>query len=71
LVSVIASYNNPELINSKKETSPSHRILRYNPTYIKPLIGNMMLLEIGIEKILVKCPRFNYWVQSILARKQQ
>lgn len=69
LIGIIDQFENPELINNNKETSPSHRILTHYPGYNKPLVGNMMLLQIGIEQILSKCPRFRGWVRAIIARK--
>lgn len=69
LIQIINDYENPEKINNKKETSPSHRILKHYPTYKKNLMGNIMLLDIGIDQILLKCPRFKVWIDSIVQRK--
>jgi len=69
LLHVIQSFDNPELINDKKETSPSHRIIAHYPSYRKVFLGNMMILEIGIETIIQKCPRFKAWIDKIIAFK--
>lgn len=70
LIEIINRYDNPELINGNKATSPANRISQLYPDYNKPFEGNMMLLEIGIDQILARCPRFRSWVESIIARKR-
>jgi Domain of unknown function (DUF4276) len=69
LKAIVAQYDNPELINGNKATSPSHRILELYPAYNKPFEGNMMLIEIGIDVIIDRCPRFKAWIESIISRK--
>lgn len=59
-------YPNPEMINSRKETSPSHRLKRIIAGYNKPLYGHYLAEAIGIERIRSKCPRFNNWVQTLI-----
>lgn len=63
---IIAHYANPEEINSSPEGAPSKRLLRITPEYNKVLEGNLVALEIGIETILNKCPRFAGWVHRII-----
>jgi hypothetical protein len=70
LLSIIDQYENPEDINNRKETSPSHRLLAHYPDYNKHLLGNMIALEIGIDHILSKCPRFKNWIETIISKKQ-
>jgi len=70
LVDLTIQYENPELINGAKATSPSHRILQLYPDYNKPFEGNMMLLEIGIDQILYRCPRFKTWVAGLINLKK-
>lgn len=68
LVNIVKTYDNPELINDLRETSPSHRILNAYPSFKKPLLGNMIALEIGIDQLLARCTRFRTWVESLIAR---
>ena len=57
---------NPENINSSSEGAPSKRLLRIKPDYNKALEGNLIALEIGINAILEKCPRFAEWINNIV-----
>ena len=63
---IIDSYDNPEDINSGAATAPSKRILAIQPDYNKVLEGNVLALEIGIEKILERCPRFSRWINTLI-----
>ena len=65
LSKVFADYNNPELINNNKETSPSHRLERIIKGYDKVLYGNILAEAIGLERIREKSPRFNCWISKI------
>ena len=65
---IVNSFNNPEDINSSPETSPSKRILAIVPDYDKVLFGNLLALEIGINVILSRCPRFAMWVSELIRR---
>jgi hypothetical protein len=60
-------YDNPEMINNNRETSPSHRLKRIIKGYNKPLYGHYFAEAIGIEQIRAKSPRFNQWVQKIIS----
>jgi hypothetical protein len=44
-------FANPEMINDKKETSPSHRLERIVKGYDKVVYGNYLAEAIGLEKI--------------------
>jgi len=66
LKKTFADYDNPEMINSNKETAPSQRLHRIIKGYNKPLYGHYFAEAIGIEKIRAKSPRFNQWTQNIL-----
>ncbi len=57
--------NNPEMINDKKETSPSHRLERIISGYNKVLYGHYFAEAIGLKKIRNKSPRFNNWINII------
>ena len=62
---IISSYDNPEDINSSPEGAPSKRLLAINPDYRKVLEGNLIALQIGINTILRKCPRFSVWIKRM------
>lgn len=62
------AYENPEDINSSPEGAPSKRILRIVPDYDKVMYGNIIALEIGINAILEKCPRFKAWVELLIEK---
>jgi hypothetical protein len=67
---IVKSYNNPEDINSGSETSPSKRIKSIlssqKEKYNKIADGNLILEEIGIEKVLEKCPLFKNWIDELI-----
>ncbi len=64
--SVIDAFDNPEEINSSPEKAPSKRLLHIIPEYDKVLYGNIIALEIGLDKILARCPRFRRWIETLL-----
>ncbi|EOI8655470.1 DUF4276 family protein [Campylobacter jejuni] len=68
---IIEKYNNPELINNSKETSPSHRLKKIfsSPSYKKVLHGSKIAKEIGIDNIRSKCKHFNKWCEKISTLK--
>lgn len=61
-------HENPEEINNDPSTAPSKRLLRHIKGYNKIVDGVLILDEIGLETVLKKCPRFNSWVQLIIAK---
>jgi len=63
-------YDNPEMINNNKETSPSHRLKRIIKGYNKVLYGHYFAEAIGIEQIRAKSPRFNSWIDKIIKIEQ-
>lgn len=66
LEKTFAEYDNPEMINSNKETSPSHRLYRIIKGYKKPLYGHYFAEAIGIDRLRAKSPRFNNWLEKII-----
>ncbi|MHB9142989.1 MAG: DUF4276 family protein [Paludibacter sp.] len=64
--SVIAEYQNPEDINSRPEFAPSKRLISIMGSYEKVFEGNMIALEVGINTMLEKCPRFRNWVEKLI-----
>ena len=63
---IVDSFENPEDINSAPETAPSKRLLAINQKYDKVLEGNVIALEVGINEMLAKCPRFADWVSRLI-----
>ena len=63
---IVEEFDNPEEINSGKETAPSKRILAIKPAYDKVLEGNLIALQIGLPRLLSRCPRFREWVNRLL-----
>ena len=63
---IVEAFENPEDINSAPETAPSKRLLAINQKYDKVLEGNMIALEVGINEMLNKCPRFAIWVNRLI-----
>lgn len=63
---IVDEYSNPEDINSSPETAPSKRLLSINKRYDKVLEGNLIALEVGINAMLDKCPRFSDWVNRLV-----
>ena len=65
LTETFANYDNPELINNSKNTSPSHRLERIIKGYNKIVYGDILAEAIGLERIREKSPRFNGWISKI------
>jgi hypothetical protein len=65
LYEVFKNYDNPEMINNTKETSPSHRLDRIILGYDKIVYGNILAEAIGLENIKNKSPRFNGWINNL------
>ena len=63
---IISEFANPEDINSSPETAPSKRILSIDRGYDKVLQGTLIALDVGIDDMLAKCPRFSTWVSHLL-----
>lgn len=72
LSEIVNQYGNPEEINTGSETAPSKRIIKIleekKQKYDKIAEGNLIAEEIGIEKILEKCPRFKNWVMCLIEK---
>ena len=62
---IVDSFANPEDINSSPQTAPSKRLLSIKPDYDKVIEGNLIVMEVGINSILEKCPRFKAWVKKL------
>jgi len=67
LEKTFTQYSNPEMINNSQSTSPGHRLERIIKGYKKPLYGHYFTEAIGIQRIREKCPRFNYWIETLIS----
>lgn len=65
---IIDQYADPEDINDNPNSAPSKRILNIVPEYNKVVDGNIIALEVGIEAMLEKCPRFRNWIETIIEK---
>lgn len=65
---IIDSFDNPEMINSSPTNAPSKRLLRIKNDYDKVIEGNLIALEVGLDEILERCPRFNKWIEMLKER---
>lgn len=63
---IINKFENPEDINDDTETAPSKRLIKIIPNYDKRTFGNIIALEIGLDQMLEKCPRFNNWIENLI-----
>lgn len=63
---IIDTFNNPEDINTTPTGAPSKRLLEIKDNYDKVIEGNLIALEVGINDILVKCPRFRAWIEKLI-----
>ncbi|MFA7401447.1 MAG: DUF4276 family protein [Bacteroidales bacterium] len=70
---IISEYPNPEDINDSPQTAPSKRlkndqlIIGYN----KVNDGIMIIKEAGIDTVLLKCPRFKSWVETLIEKAKE
>ncbi len=62
---IVSQFPDPEEIDDHPITAPSKRILQIMPSYDKVIDGNIIALEVGIENILQKCPRFRAWMNTL------
>lgn len=65
LEKTFADYDNPEMINSNRTTSPSHRLMRIIKGYNKVVYGDILSEAIGLLRIRQKSPRFNSWITKL------
>jgi hypothetical protein len=68
LQAVRDEFETPEHINDSANTAPSRRVETIIPNYVKPLLGNLAALEIGLDKIQAACPHFRAWITELKAR---
>jgi hypothetical protein len=63
-------FDTPEEINDSPVSAPSKRVAALIPGYVKPLLGNLAALEIGLDKIRAACPHFRAWLSRVAALGQ-
>ena len=68
---IMNEYPNPEDINTSPQGAPSKRLIAIDSTYDKVIQGNLIALEVGIEDMLQKCPRFKQWVERLIVRVKE
>ena len=67
----IAGFQNPEDINDSPVTAPSKRIKRifeaHHMHYDKVTGGALAILELGLDTIRQRCPKFDGWMRKLEA----
>ena len=58
-------FETPEHINDSVFASPSKRILKVLPMYIKSADGILIAKNIGVNKIRKECSHFNEWITKL------
>ena len=66
LMNVIQQYPNPEDINNHPDTAPSVRLKKLISGYNKVLHGIDIINTVGMAELVVKCPRFKTWIESMV-----
>ncbi len=67
LVGVLNHFRNPEEINDNRDTCPNRRISKVIPDYNKDIYGNLIAMDIGLERMRTKCRHFGEWLERIEA----
>lgn len=65
LENAVREFDNPEEINSRPTLAPSKRLIEAIPGYQKVNDGAYIADEIGLQKILDKCPLFSQWFLTL------
>lgn len=63
--SIRDQFSSPEEINDSPVTAPSKRVKDLVQGYVKPLMGTLAVLEIGLDAIRNECPHFHAWLTSL------
>lgn len=66
LEKAIQEFDNPEEINSRPTLAPSKRLITAIPAYDKVVYGNCIAMDIGLNKIMEKCPLFSQWISLLM-----
>jgi hypothetical protein len=65
LSKIITEFPNPEDINNSPKTAPSKRLEDAIDGYQKVLFGNCVAMDIGLEKMMDRCPHFCKWINRL------
>jgi hypothetical protein len=65
LEAIRGAFKTPEHIDEGNDTSPSKRICRVLPQYVKPLSGPLIAKRIGLAKLRAECRHFNNWLKRL------
>lgn len=65
LADVVGHFLSPEHINENPDQSPSARILRLVPDYVKPVAGILIAQKIGLATLRSKCSHFADWMNRL------
>ena len=71
LQAALAECGEPEAINDRPETSPSHRLKAQYPHFDKKLHGPDIVELTGLPAIRQACPRFDRWITQLEQLGQQ
>lgn len=63
----VAEFPGPEWVDDGKTAAPSKRIEAAAPGYQKVLAASIIAMQIGLERMLGKCPHFAGWVGKLRA----
>ena len=69
LIETVASFESPELVNDRKDTAPSKRIIREIPEYegMKVSAGPVVAGTIGLNILRSTCRHFGEWLGKLEA----
>ena len=65
LSKIITEFPNPEDINNSPKTAPSKRLEDAIDGYQKVLFGNCVAMDIGLERMMDRCPHFCKWINRL------
>jgi len=68
LARAIQEQKNPELLNDGQNTAPSKRLIHLIPGYQKTFHGPLIASIVTIETMLLRCSRFNNWIESLISK---
>jgi hypothetical protein len=60
----VAEAGGPELVDDTPTNSPSKRLRRYWPGYVKTLDGPLAVAELGLTALRQQCPHVDQWIRG-------
>jgi len=70
LLAIQKEYPNPEYINTRPESSPSHRLKFLYPGYQKVSDGILIAHRISLSRMRKVCPHFDTWIHTLESLKR-